>query len=123
MWRAIRRLITSIIRDVITPCGPKVVFMLDLEMMKSVAAQMMAGKTVTIDGKAIAVQRTSSTRLRFVDFVMADRRYQAIEQNAAKPSRWAELARQGHSVVQFRDLNSGKYVAASVDGEITEYGH
>jgi hypothetical protein len=100
----------------------KVVIMLDLELMKSVAAQMMEGNSVSLGGQAIPVQRTSSNRLKFVDFTMAGRQYQAIEQNATKPSRWAELARQGHSVVQFRDLDSGRYVAASVDGEITEYG-
>jgi hypothetical protein len=96
--------------------------MLDLEVMKSVATQMMEAKSVSLGGKAIPVQRTSSTRLRFVEFAIDGRRYQAIEQNATKVSRWAELARQGHRVVQFRDLDSGKYVAVSVDGEITEYG-
>jgi len=49
--------------------------------------------------------------------------YQGIEQNPEKPSRWGKLARDGHRVVQFRDLGSGKYVAAVVDGKVTEYGH
>jgi hypothetical protein len=96
--------------------------MLDPELMKSVATQMMTGNSVSLSHEVIPVRRTSSHRLKFVEFLMDGRRYQAIEQNATKPSRWAELARQGHSVVQFRDLDSGKYVAASVDGEITEYG-
>jgi hypothetical protein len=46
----------------------------------------------------------------------------AIEQNPEKPSRWGKLAREGHRVVQFRDLATQKYVAVVVDGEVREYG-
>ena len=53
---------------------------------------------------------------------MNGRGYQAIEQNPDKPSRWGELARNGHLVVQFREVGSGKYVAVAVDGKVTEYG-
>jgi len=47
---------------------------------------------------------------------------EAIEQNPEKPSRWGKLAREGRQVVQFRDVESGKYVAAVVDGKVTLYG-
>ncbi|HXP17774.1 MAG TPA: hypothetical protein VN868_11790 [Terriglobales bacterium] len=47
---------------------------------------------------------------------------QAIEQNRKKPSRWGELARKGHQVVQFQDVMTKKYVAVVVDGEVTVYG-
>jgi hypothetical protein len=60
--------------------------------------------------------------LRTVRFVMNGKEYQAIEQNAEKPSRWGKLAREGHRVVQFRDVASGKYVAVVVDEKVTEYG-
>jgi hypothetical protein len=53
---------------------------------------------------------------------MDEKEYQAIEQNPEKPSRWGKLARDGHRVVQFRDIASGKYVAAVVDQKVTEYG-
>jgi len=53
---------------------------------------------------------------------MDGKRYQAIEQNASKPSVWGKLARKGHQVVQFRDIASNKYVAVAVDGEVKEYG-
>jgi len=96
--------------------------MIDLDLMQSVAVQMMGGNTVLIAGKVIHVERTSSYRLKTLQFDMGGREYEAIEQNAAKPSRWGELARQGHRVVQFRDLRTGKYVAVSVDGQVTEYG-
>jgi hypothetical protein len=50
------------------------------------------------------------------------REIQALEQNRQKPSRWGELARKGHQVVQFQDVVTRKYVAAVVDGEVTQYG-
>ena len=48
--------------------------------------------------------------------------FEAIEQNRMKPSRWGQLAREKHQVAQFRDVETHKYVAVAVDGEITEYG-
>ncbi len=42
------------------------------------------------------------------------REFEAIEKNPEKPSRWGKLA--ADEVVQFRDVLSGKYVAASLDG-------
>ncbi len=65
--------------------------------------------------------RTGTRRLRTVRFEMGGKGYQAIEQNAEKPSRWGQLAREGHRVVQFREIGSGKYVAVVVDGKVTEY--
>jgi hypothetical protein len=53
---------------------------------------------------------------------MGGQEYQAIEQNPEKPSRWGKLAREGRRVVQVRDLATQKYVAAVVDGKVTEYG-
>jgi len=82
----------------------------------------MTGSEVVIEGRASRVTRTGSRRFRTVRFVMGGRGYQAIEQNPEKPSRWGQLARDGHRVVQFRDLASGKYVAVVVDGQVTEYG-
>lgn len=95
---------------------------LDPELMKSIAEQMMGAGTVTIQGKSVPVSRTSYQRLRTVRFGMNGRQYQAIEQNAEKPSRWGQLAREGHRVVQFRDVETGKCVAVAVDGEVKEYG-
>jgi len=95
---------------------------LDHEVLKSVAEQMMSGAEVSVDGKAARVTRTGTRRFRTVRFVMGGTEYQGIEQNPEKPSRWGQLARDGHRVVQFRDLGSGKYVAAVVDGKVTEYG-
>jgi hypothetical protein len=95
---------------------------LNREVLSSVAKQMKAGKRVEIDGRSVQVKRTSSQRLKTVSFTLDGRDYQGIEQNPEKPSRWGQLARKGHHVVQFRDVASGKYVAVAVDGEIKEYG-
>jgi hypothetical protein len=95
---------------------------MNTEMLSHLAKQMKAGNRVEIDGKLFEVKRTSSQRLKTLRFVMGGREYQAIEQNPEKPSRWGQLARKGHHVVQFRDLMTGKYVAVAIDGEVKEYG-
>ncbi|MGA7907557.1 MAG: hypothetical protein WCA16_09150 [Candidatus Sulfotelmatobacter sp.] len=96
--------------------------MLDLAVMKSVAEQVMSSPEVVVEGRVLRVTRTGRGRFRTVRFVAGGREYQAIEQNAEKPSRWGQLAREGHRVVQFRDLQTHKYVAVAVDGEVKEYG-
>jgi len=95
--------------------------MLDHTTLTSVAEQMMSGLEIVVGGKSSRVSRTGSRRLRTVRFVMGGKEYQAIEQNPEKPSRWGKLAREGRRVVQVRDLSSQKYVAAVVDGKVTEY--
>jgi hypothetical protein len=95
--------------------------MLDHDALSSVAEQMMSGLEVIVEGKASGVTRTGAQRLRTVRFVMGGKEYQAIEQNPEKPSRWGKLARDGRRVVQVRDLGTQKYVAAVVDGKVTEY--
>lgn len=96
--------------------------MLDIALMASVALQMMSGTQATVEGRTLPVKRTSYQRLKTLKFEMNGREYQAIEQNADKPSRWGKLAREGHRVVQFRDAQTGKYVAVAVDGDVKEYG-
>ena len=95
--------------------------MLDLKKLKSVAVQMMADRQVILDDRKFFVNRTSSQRLKTVRFAIDSHEYQAIEQNAEKPSRWGQLAREGHQVVQFRDVATGKYIAVAVDGEVKPY--
>jgi hypothetical protein len=96
--------------------------MLDAELLKSIAAQVMTSAFVGIDGKSVTVRRTSTQPLRTVAFNVEGHRYQAIEQNPEKPSRWGQLARSGHQVVQFKDVEGNKFVAVGVDGEVTFYG-
>jgi hypothetical protein len=96
--------------------------MLDHALMKSVALQMMGQTQVSVENQVLRVTKTSSTRLRVVNFTMNERKYSAIEQNPNKPSRWGKLARQGKQVVQFKDVEKNKFIAVSVDGEVKEYG-
>ncbi|MGA8216757.1 MAG: hypothetical protein WB799_24440 [Candidatus Sulfotelmatobacter sp.] len=88
----------------------------------SVAAQLMNGEVVLLEDQKIPVRRVGSGRLRMVQFRLNGRVFEAIEQNREKPSRWGKLAREKHQVVQFRDVETHKYVAVSVDGEVREYG-
>ena len=100
---------------------PTLLNMLDHTTLSSVAEQMMSGREVDVAGRKERVGRTGAQRLRTVRFLMDGKEYQAIEQNPEKPSRWGKLAREGRRVVQVRDLGSQKYVAAIVDGKVTEY--
>ncbi len=90
--------------------------------LASVAAQLMNGEEVILEGQKIRVKRVGSGRLRMVQFKINGRVLEAIEQNREKPSRWGKLAREKHQVVQFRDVETHKYVAVSVDREVQEYG-
>jgi hypothetical protein len=95
--------------------------MFDREIVKLMAGELMSGSEVTVEGRVFPVTRTGRGRFRTVRFFMGGREYQAIEQNAEKPSRWGKLAREGKRVVQFRDLGTGKYVAMVVDSKVIEY--
>jgi hypothetical protein len=92
------------------------------EILKSIAEQLMSQPTVEVQGQSIPVKRTTSNRLRMVSFELEGRKYDAIEQNREKPSRWGQLARKGHRVVQFRDVATNRYVAVAVDGDVKVYG-
>jgi len=87
-----------------------------------VAMQLMNGEEVVLNGQKLLVKRVGSGRLRMVQFQLNGRMFEAIEQNRMKPSRWGQLAREKHQVVQFRDVVTHKYVAVAVDGEVKEYG-
>ncbi len=86
---------------------------------------------VELDGQRFAVRETPRKRLREVDFVFegqASRKtirdtkivLRGIEQNPNTESRWAQLARAGHKVMQF--LSAGRYIGNVVDGKVTIYG-
>ncbi len=92
------------------------------KVLGSVAAQLMNGEEVLLQDQKIRVERVGSGRLRMVQFQLNGRKFEAIEQNREKPSRWGKLARERHQVVQFRDVEAHKYVAVAVDGEVQEYG-
>ena len=96
--------------------------MVDSSILSRVATQLMSGSTVEVRGQRLTVRRTSANRLRIVAFTLDGHQYEAIEQNPDKPSPWAQLAREGHQVVQFKDVESNRFVAVAVDGAVNVYG-
>lgn len=90
--------------------------------MKAVAEQLMTAGTVKVAGQTVRVSKTSRQRLKTARFRIDGREYEAIKQNPEKPSRWGKLAADGHRVVQFRDVESNKYVGVAVDGKVAMYG-
>jgi hypothetical protein len=74
---------------------------------------------VELDGQRFRVRATPKKRLRQVDFVFEEQALRGLEQNPKTESRWAQLARQGHKVMQF--LDAGRYVGNVVDGKVTLY--
>jgi hypothetical protein len=91
------------------------------DLFKSVAEQMMSGSAVELDGKKIPIKRSSSQRLKMVTFSVDGEEFTAIEQNPEKPSRWGKLARDGHRVVQIKDVKSNRFIAVVVDGDVKKY--
>jgi hypothetical protein len=95
---------------------------MDEELIREIAEQLMTNGEIETAGEKVRVKKTSRHRLRTARFQMDGREYEAIEQNAEKPSRWGKLAREGRKVVQLRDVETGKYVAVVVDGKVRVYG-
>jgi len=96
--------------------------MIEAETLKSIATQLMTGTSVSVGGISTPVRRTSRQHLKTATFSVEGQEYEAIEQNPETPSRWGQLARSGHQVVQFKDAESNRFVAVVVDGEVTFYG-
>jgi hypothetical protein len=96
--------------------------MLDAELLKSIASQLMTKTSVSVEGQSVPVRGTSRQHLKTAAFNVGGHEYQAIEQNPEKPSRWGQLARSGHQVVQFKNAETNKFVAVAIDGEVTFYG-
>ncbi len=82
----------------------------------------MNAPEVILENQRVKVSKVGSGRLRRVQLLVNGRLVTAIEQNREKPSRWGQLARKGHQVVQFQDVLTKKYLAVVVDGEVMEYG-
>ncbi len=91
------------------------------QALVSVWEQALAdGKTkVELEGETYAVKTLRAKKLRAVDFSFAPHRIAGIEQNPKTSSRWAELARQGNRIMQFRC--EGRYVANVCEGKLLRY--
>src|SRR5215472_3486473 len=91
--------------------------MIDEEILRSIASQLLTKNSVAVEGNSAPVRRTSTQHLKTATITVEGHDYQAIEQNPEKPSRWGQLARSGHQVVQFKDAERNKFVAVVVDGK------
>jgi len=74
---------------------------------------------VELGGQTLPVRETPRKHLREVDFVFDGQPLRGLEQNPKTESRWAQLARAGHKVMQF--LSAGRYLGNVVDGKVTLY--
>ena len=92
------------------------------ETLISVWRQVLVedARTVALESGSYPVRRTSRSKLREVDFKFENQMLRGLEQNPNTGSRWAELARTGKKVMQL--LDSSRYVANVVDGEVKFYG-
>ena len=75
---------------------------------------------VEVNGSRFPVRVTAKKNLRQIDFRVGEDAVRGIEQNPKTASRWAQLARKGHKVMQF--LMQGRYFANVVDGKLMLYG-
>lgn len=88
----------------------------------SIARQMKGDDEIETGCMRLPVLRTSRQGLGTVAFSMGGGEYAAIEQNPSKPSRWGQLDRECHQVVQFKDVKTNRSEVVAVDGEAKEYG-
>jgi hypothetical protein len=75
---------------------------------------------VELEGQKFVVRETPRKRLQEVDFVFGGQVFRGVEQNPETGSNWAQMAREGHKVMQF--LVAGRYVGNVADGKVTKYG-
>jgi len=86
-----------------------------------------AWKQVLVDGKTevelgdevFRVTLLRAKKLKMVEFTFGDYRIAGIEQNPNTSSRWAEMARQGKLIIQFRC--QGRYIANVCEGKLLRY--
>ncbi|MGE5185196.1 MAG: serine/threonine-protein kinase [Acidobacteriota bacterium] len=90
---------------------------LDRDRMRAIAERLLTSDSIDVDGHRYRVTRVGTGQLRTAKFILGGHKYEAIEQNPETASHWADLARQGHHVVHFRDLATKAYLAVVVDGE------
>jgi hypothetical protein len=84
------------------------------------AALVEGKREVELEGQKFVVRETPRKRLREVDFVFGGQVFRGVEQNPETGSNWAQMAREGHKVMQF--LVAGRYVGNVADGKVTKYG-
>jgi len=83
--------------------------------LKAFKAIFEGGGTVEVDGVLYPVEETSKSKLRRVSI----EGYGFVEQNPEKASRWARMAREGHSIMWI--MKGRRYVARVEDGKFYDF--
>ncbi len=91
------------------------------EALTSVWRQILIEEVdcVELRGEQFDVETTHARKLRAVQFIYGTHRIEGIEQNPQTTSRWAELARQGNRVMQFKC--TGRYIGNICEGKLLRY--
>ena len=76
-------------------------------------------KDVKLGREVFPVIFLRAKKLKMVEFNLGDFAVAGIEQNPKTSSRWAELARQGKRIMQFRC--QGRYIANVCEGKLLRY--
>ena len=76
-------------------------------------------KKIKVERSEFAVAFLRAKKLRMVEFDFGVFRIAGIEQNPKTTSRWAELAKAGLRIMQFRC--NGRYIANVCEGKILRY--
>ena len=76
-------------------------------------------EVIDLEGATYPVTLLKAKGLRMVEFDLGPYRIAGIQQNPRTESRWAELARQGSRIMQFRC--NGRYVANVCEGKLFPY--
>jgi len=74
---------------------------------------------IELEGETYPVTVSRAKGLRIVEFDHGPHHMVGIQQNPKTESRWAELARQGNRIMQFRC--KGRYVANVCEGKLLRY--
>ncbi len=91
------------------------------DTLKAVWRQLLVEEreAVQVGSESYSIGRTRARGLRTVAFVADGVRWEGIEQNPEKDSRWGQLARDGHRILQFSV--GRRYVANVCDAVLTRY--
>jgi hypothetical protein len=76
-------------------------------------------RAVELEGESYPVTATRAKKLRTVRFPYRSYFVDGIEQNPSTGSRWAQLAREGKRVMQFRCM--ARYIGNVCEGKLLRY--
>ncbi len=91
------------------------------ETLVSVWRQVLveSRETAEVEGRSHRVAVSRHRGLKMVSFPWGEATLEGIEQNPETKSRWAQLAREGKRIMQFKAR--GRYFANVCDGAVVHY--